>query len=212
MKSIVVLVSGNGSNLQAIIDACETSIDTGRVTAVFSNKATAYALERAKKAGAAGHFLDPKAFETRDAFDHELMKQIDEYKPDVIVLAGYMRILSGEFVRHYMGRMINIHPSLLPKYPGLNTYQRAIHAGDEEHGTSVHFVTEQLDGGPVILQAKVPIFDEDNVDSLTARVQTQEHKIYPLVVKWMVEERLEMKNGKAFLDGEQLGIHGHAQE
>ncbi|UUM29928.1 phosphoribosylglycinamide formyltransferase [Vibrio japonicus] len=212
MKSIVVLVSGNGSNLQAIIDACETSIDNGRVTAVFSNKATAYALERAKKAGAAGHFLDPKAFDTRDAFDHELMKQIDEYKPDVIVLAGYMRILSGEFVRHYMGRMINIHPSLLPKYPGLNTYQRAIHAGDEEHGTSVHFVTEQLDGGPVILQAKVPIFDEDNVENLTARVQTQEHKIYPLVVKWMVEDRLEMKNGKAFLDGEQLGIHGYAQE
>ncbi|NIY82830.1 phosphoribosylglycinamide formyltransferase [Vibrio hepatarius] len=212
MKSIVVLVSGNGSNLQAIIDACETSIDTGRVTAVFSNKATAYALERAKKAGAAGHFLDPKAFDTRDAFDHELMKQIDEYRPDVIVLAGYMRILSSEFVRHYMGRMINIHPSLLPKYPGLNTYQRAIHAGDEEHGTSVHFVTEQLDGGPVILQAKVPIFDEDNVETLTARVQTQEHKIYPLVVKWMVEDRLEMKNGKAFLDGEQLGIHGYAQE
>lgn len=212
MKSIVVLVSGNGSNLQAIIDACETSIDTGRVTAVFSNKATAYALERAKKAGAAGHFLDPKAFDTRDAFDHELMKQIDEYRPDVIVLAGYMRILSGEFVRHYMGRMINIHPSLLPKYPGLNTYQRAIHAGDEEHGTSVHFVTEQLDGGPVILQAKVPIFDEDNVETLTARVQTQEHKIYPLVVKWMVEDRLEMKNGKAFLDGAQLGIHGYAQE
>ncbi len=212
MKSIVVLVSGNGSNLQAIIDACETSIDSGRVTAVFSNKTTAYALERAKKAGAAGHFLDPKAFDTRDAFDQELMKQIDEYQPDVIVLAGYMRILSSEFVRHYMGRMINIHPSLLPKYPGLNTYQRAIHAGDEEHGTSVHFVTEQLDGGPVILQAKVPIFDEDNVETLTARVQTQEHKIYPLVVKWIVEERLEMKNGKAFLDGEQLGIHGYAQE
>lgn len=212
MKSIVVLVSGNGSNLQAIIDACETSIDNGRVTAVFSNKATAYALERAKKVGAAAHFLDPKTFDTRDAFDHELMKQMDEYQPDVVVLAGYMRILSGEFVRHFMGRMINIHPSLLPKYPGLNTYQRAIHAGDEEHGTSVHFVTEQLDGGPVILQAKVPIFDEDNVETLTTRVQTQEHKIYPLVVKWMVEERLEMKNGKAFLDGEQLGIHGYAQE
>jgi phosphoribosylglycinamide formyltransferase-1 len=140
------------------------------------------------------------------------MKQIDEYQPDVIVLAGYMRILSSEFVRHYMGRMINIHPSLLPKYPGLNTYQRAIHAGDEEHGTSVHFVTEQLDGGPVILQAKVPIFDEDTVEKLTERVQTQEHKIYPMVVKWLVEERLEMKNGKAFLDGEQLGMHGYAQD
>ena len=210
MKSIVVLVSGNDSNLQAIIDACETNISNGKVTAVFSNKATAYALERAKNAGAAGVALDPKSFDTRDAFDHELMRQIDEFKPDLIVLAGYMRILSNEFVRHYMGRMINIHPSLLPKYPGLNTYQRAIHAGDEEHGTSVHFVTEQLDGGPVILQAKVPIFDEDTVETLTAKVQTQEHKIYPLVVKWFVEGRLEMKEGKAFLDGELLGIHGHA--
>ena len=140
------------------------------------------------------------------------MKQIDEYSPDLIVLAGYMRILSGEFVRHYMGRMINIHPSLLPKYPGLNTYQRAIHAGDEEHGTSVHFVTEQLDGGPVILQAKVPIFDDDTIDTLTERVQTQEYKIYPLVVEWFVNDRLEMRGGKAFLDGKQLGIHGYASE
>ncbi|MCG6450821.1 phosphoribosylglycinamide formyltransferase, partial [Vibrio parahaemolyticus] len=145
------------------------------------NKATAYGLERAKKAGAAAIFIDPKAFETRDAFDYALMQQIDEYQPDLIVLAGYMRILSNEFVRHYLGRMINLHPSLLPKYPGLNTYQRAIHAGDEEHGTSVHFVTEQLDGGPVILQARVPIFDEDTVETLTKRVQSQEYRIYPLV-------------------------------
>ncbi|MGF1696946.1 phosphoribosylglycinamide formyltransferase [Vibrio kyushuensis] len=212
MKSIVVLVSGNGSNLQAIIDACEASIDSGKVTAVFSNKADAYALERAKKAGAAGIFLDPKAFDTRDAFDRELMRQMDEYQPDLIILAGYMRILSGEFVRHFLGRMINIHPSLLPKYPGLNTYQRAIHAGDEEHGTSVHFVTEQLDGGPVILQAKVPIFDEDNVEVLTERVQTQEHKIYPLVAQWFVEGRLKMEGGKAFLDDNKLGIHGYAEK
>lgn len=212
MKSIVVLVSGNGSNLQAIIDACKTNINDGKVTAVFSNKATAYALDRAKAAAAAANFLDPDAFETRDGFDTELMRQIDEYKPDLVILAGYMRILSGEFVRHYLGRMINIHPSLLPKYPGLNTYQRAIHAGDEEHGTSVHFVTEQLDGGPVILQAKVPIFDEDTVATLTERVQTQEHKIYPMVAKWFVEDRLEMRQGKAFLDGEQLGIHGYAAD
>lgn len=212
MKSIVVLVSGNGSNLQAIIDACETSIHDGNVTAVFSNKATAYGLERAKKAGAAAIFIDPKAFETRDAFDYALMQQIDEYQPDLIVLAGYMRILSNEFVRHYLGRMINLHPSLLPKYPGLNTYQRAIHAGDEEHGTSVHFVTEQLDGGPVILQARVPIFDEDTVETLTKRVQSQEYRIYPLVTQWFVEGRLEMKEGKAFLDGQPLGMHGYADE
>ncbi|CAM4234147.1 phosphoribosylglycinamide formyltransferase [Vibrio astriarenae] len=212
MKSIVVLVSGNGSNLQAIIDACETNIDNGKVTAVFSNKATAYALERAKSAGAAAKHLNPEDFDTRDAFDKELMRQMDEYQPDLVILAGYMRILSGEFVRHYLGRMINIHPSLLPKYPGLNTYQRAIHAGDEEHGTSVHFVTEQLDGGPVVLQAKVPIFEEDTVATLTERVQTQEHNIYPMVAKWFVEDRLEMRQGKAFLDGKQLGIHGHAPE
>jgi phosphoribosylglycinamide formyltransferase-1 len=212
MKSIVVLVSGNGTNLQAILDACESTITTGKVTAVFSNKAEAYALERAKKAGSAAVFVDPKAFETRDAFDQALMQQIDEYQPDLLILAGYMRILSGEFVRHYLGRMINIHPSLLPKYPGLNTYQRAIHAGDEEHGTSVHFVTEQLDGGPVIFQARVPIFDEDTVDSLTQRVQAEEHRIYPLVAKWFVEDRLAMKEGKAFLDGKELGMHGHLGE
>ncbi len=209
MKSIVVLVSGNGTNLQAILDACESTITHGRVTAVFSNKADAYALERAKKAGSAAVFVDPKAFETRDAFDHALMQQIDEYQPDLIILAGYMRILSGEFVRHYLGRMINIHPSLLPKYPGLNTYQRAIHAGDEEHGTSVHFVTEQLDGGPVIFQARVPIFDEDTVESLTEKVQAEEHRIYPLVAKWFVEDRLAMRDGKAYLDGNELGMNGY---
>lgn len=208
MKSIVVLISGNGTNLQAILDACDSSIKDGKVTAVFSNKATAYGLERAKKAGADAVFIDPKAFETRDAFDRSLMDQIDEHKPDLIVLAGYMRILSSEFVRHYLGRMINIHPSLLPKYPGLNTYLRAIHAGDEEHGTSVHFVTEQLDGGPVIMQARIPILDEDTVDSLTLKVQEKEHIIYPLVVQWFVEGRLEMKEGKAFLDGDPLGMNG----
>jgi len=212
MKSIVVLISGNGSNLQAILDACESTITTGKVTAVFSNKSEAYGLERAKKAGAAAVFVDPKAFETRDAFDHSLMQQIDNYSPDLIVLAGYMRILSGEFVRHYLGRMINIHPSLLPKYPGLNTYQRAIHAGDEDHGTSVHFVTEQLDGGPVIFQARVPILDDDSVDSLTPRVQAQEHRIYPLVTKWFVEGRLAMRDGKAYLDNIELGMHGYQGE
>lgn len=212
MKSVVVLISGNGTNLQAIIDACKSSIKGGKVTAVFSNKATAYGLERAEQAGAQPVFIDPKSFDTRDAYDQELMRQMDEFNPDLVVLAGFMRILSSDFVRHYMDRMINIHPSLLPKYPGLNTYQRAILAGDEEHGTSVHFVTEQLDGGPVILQAKVPIFDEDTIEILTERVQAQEHRIYPLVVQWFVEGRLEMKEGKAFLDGKALGIHGHAYE
>ncbi|MGF1749764.1 MULTISPECIES: phosphoribosylglycinamide formyltransferase [Vibrio] len=212
MKNIVVLVSGNGTNLQAIIDACETSITNAKVRAVFSNKESAFALERARKAGAEAEFLDPKASESREAFDAELMRRIDVHNPDLLVLAGYMRILSGEFVRHYMGRMINIHPSLLPKYPGLNTHQRAIDNCDEHHGTSIHFVTEKLDGGPIILQAKVPVFDNDTVEILEQRIQTQEHQIYPLVVKWFVEDRLSMDGSKAILDGKELGVQGYADQ
>ncbi|BDR12705.1 phosphoribosylglycinamide formyltransferase [Vibrio sp. STUT-A11] len=210
MKNIVVLISGSGSNLQAILEACEANMPDAQVAAVFSNKADAYGLERAKQFNVAGHFIDPKAFESRDAFDAELMNQIDQYQPDAVVLAGYMRILSSEFVQHYMGKMINIHPSLLPKYPGLHTHQRAIDAQDKEHGTSVHFVTEELDGGPVVLQAKVPVFEDDDASTLAARVQTQEHKIYPIVTKWLVEDRLKMQDGKAWLDGKELGAHGYA--
>ncbi|AUW04273.1 phosphoribosylglycinamide formyltransferase [Vibrio campbellii] len=212
MKNIVVLISGNGSNLQAILEACEANMPNAQVAAVFSNKADAYGLERAKQFDVNSHFVDPKAFESREDFDAELMKQIDEYQPDVIVLAGYMRILSSAFVSHYLGKMINIHPSLLPKYPGLHTHQRAIDAGDKEHGTSVHFVTEELDGGPVVLQAKVPVFEDDDADALAARVQTQEHNIYPMVTKWLVEGRLSMTEGKAYLDGFELGAHGYAAE
>lgn len=212
MKNIVVLISGNGSNLQAILEACEANMPNAQVAAVFSNKADAYGLERAKQFDVNSHFVDPKAFESREDFDAELMKQIDEYQPDVIVLAGYMRILSSAFVSHYLGKMINIHPSLLPKYPGLHTHQRAIDAGDREHGTSVHFVTEELDGGPVVLQAKVPVFEDDDADALAARVQTQEHNIYPMVTKWLVEGRLSMTEGKAYLDGFELGAHGYAAE
>ncbi|CAH0524973.1 phosphoribosylglycinamide formyltransferase [Vibrio hippocampi] len=210
MKNIVVLVSGNGTNLQAIIDACESTIENAKVSAVFSNKESAFALERAKKVGAEAAFLDPKLSETREAFDEALMRRIDAHEPDLVVLAGYMRILSGDFVRHYMGRMLNIHPSLLPKYPGLHTHQRAIDNCDEHHGTTIHFVTEKLDGGPIVLQAKVPVFDDDTVETLEQRIQTQEHQIYPLVVKWFVEERLTMVDGKACLDGNELGPQGHA--
>ncbi|MGR5160466.1 phosphoribosylglycinamide formyltransferase [Vibrio owensii] len=212
MKNIVVLISGNGSNLQAILEACEANMPNAQVAAVFSNKADAYGLERAKQFDVNSHFVDPKAFESREDFDAELMKQIDEYQPDVIVLAGYMRILSSAFVSHYLGKMINIHPSLLPKYPGLHTHQRAIDAGDKEHGTSVHFVTEELDGGPVVLQAKVPVFEDDDADALAARVQTQEHNIYPMVTKWLVDGRLSMTEGKAYLDDFELGAHGYAAE
>lgn len=212
MKNIVVLISGNGSNLQAIIDACESDHPLAKVSAVFSNKADAYGLERAKQSGIDAHFVDPKGFQNRTEFDLALMKQVDQYQPDIVVLAGYMRILSAEFVHHYLGRMINVHPSLLPKYPGLDTHLKAIEAGDAEHGTSVHFVTEELDGGPVILQAKVPIFSGDTPEQLQARVQTQEHQIYPLVVKWLAQERLVMKQGHAILDGHALGASGYAQD
>ena len=211
-KNIVVLVSGSGSNLQAILDACDSIMIDASVKAVFSNKAEAFGLERAKNAGVAARSVNPKDFDSREAFDHELMIQIDTYQPDLIVLAGYMRILSSEFVRHYAGKMVNFHPSLLPKYPGLHTHQRAIDAKDKEHGTSVHFVTEELDGGPVILQAKVPVFEDDDAELLAGRVLTQEHAIYPMVCKWFAEDRLSMVDGQAVLDGKVLGKHGYAEE
>lgn len=190
-----MLISGNGSNLQAIIDACGQGKIAGSVCAVFSNKAGAYGLQRAEMAGIPGHFVDPADFASRDAFDAEFMAQIDRCQPDLIVLAGYMRILSAAFVQHYLGRMLNIHPSLLPKYPGLHTHRKALENGDTEHGTSVHFVTQELDGGPLVLQAKVPVFPEDDEDIVAARVQHQEHAIYPLVINWFTGGRLKMNGG-----------------
>ena len=210
MKRLVVLVSGQGSNLQAILDGCQQGQIHGSGAAVFSNKSEAYGLTRAREAGVPAHALAASQFADREAFDNQLMLEIDAYAPDLVVLAGYMRILSPQFVQHYAGRMLNIHPSLLPKYPGLHTHRQAIENGDEEHGTSVHFVTEQLDGGPVILQAKVPVFAGDTEDEVNARVQHQEHAIYPLVVSWFVEGRLEMKDDAAWLDGEKLPLEGHA--
>lgn len=177
---------------------------------MFSNKPDAYALTRASEAGVPAHALTASQFADREAFDRQLMLEIDAYAPDLVVLAGYMRILSPVFVQHYAGRMLNVHPSLLPKYPGLHTHRQAIENGDEEHGTSVHFVTEQLDGGPVILQAKVPVFAEDSEAEVNARVQHQEHAIYPLVVSWFVDGRLAMREGAAWLDNEKLPPEGHA--
>ena len=212
MRRIVVLISGNGSNLQAIIDACKLKKINATVAAVFSNKTDAFGLERARAAEIPAHALTASQFADRAAFDRELMLEIDAYAPDLVVLAGYMRILSPEFVGHYAGRLINIHPSLLPKYPGLNTHSQVLENGDEVHGTSVHFVTEELDGGPVILQAKVPVFEGDDEEDITARVQNQEHAIYPLVVSWFVEGRLEMRENSAWLDGTQLPPQGYAAD
>ncbi|MCE7535274.1 phosphoribosylglycinamide formyltransferase [Aliivibrio fischeri] len=208
MKNIVVLVSGNGSNLQAFIDACGNKIPNARIAAVISNKSDAYGLQKAIDADINVHSLNAKAYDSRELYDDALATLIDLHKPDVIILAGFMRILSEAFVTRYQGKMLNIHPSLLPKYTGLHTHQRAIDAGDKEHGTSVHFVTPELDGGPVILQAKVPIFENDNAEDVASRVQAQEHVIYPMVANWLVEERLTMVDGKAILDGTELGLSG----
>jgi len=213
---IVVLISGSGTNLQAIIDASKNSDYPGDIVGVVSNKAGAYGLARAENAGIVNIALSHKDFDCRASYDQALMTEIDKFTPDVIVLAGFMRILTPAFVQHYQGQLLNIHPSLLPKYQGLNTHQRAIDAGDTEHGVSVHFVTEELDGGPIILQAKVPVFDGDSSDDLAARVHEQEHRIYPLVVKWFCQNRLRMhKNAEqeqAILDNNVLTDSGYAND
>lgn len=212
MMRIIVLISGNGSNLQAILDHCASGKIAGEVVGVISNKADAYGLVRAKDAGVATAILTQQQFASREEYDTALLALMADYQPDLVVLAGFMRILSAQLVHHFAGRMLNIHPSLLPKYQGLHTHQRAIDAGDSEHGTSVHFVTEELDGGPVILQARVPIFEGDEADEVAARVQAQEHSIYPLVVRWFCEGRLQMVDGAVQLDGTKLGPAGYACE
>lgn len=211
-KRIIVLVSGNGSNLQAIINACQNNLINGKIVAVISNKPDVYSLMRAKQANIPSHVINHKEFASREAFDHQLQLQIEQYQPDLIVLAGYMRILTPHFVQHYSDKMLNIHPSLLPKYPGLNTHRRAMEAGDKEHGTTVHFVTDELDGGPIILQAKVPIFDNDEEQDIVERVLAQEHQIYPLVIKWFCDDRLTMINGRAYLDQTMIPKSGYAED
>lgn len=212
MKKIVVLVSGSGSNLQAIIDACQAKYINAHVVAVISNKPNVYALDRAKQVNIPAHVINHQDYASREAFDQIVANQIDTYSPDLIVLAGYMRILTPKFVTHYSERMLNIHPSLLPKYPGLHTHRRAIEAGDKEHGTTVHFVTEELDGGPIILQAKVPIFDNDEEQDVIDRVLVQEHQIYPLVVKWFCDDRLIMRKDKAYLDNKEIPVTGYGND
>lgn len=217
-KRIVVLISGSGSNLQAMVDAQARNELGGEIVAVVSNRPDVFGLERAQNASIPAETLDHKAFESREAFDTALAKAIDQYQPDLVVLAGFMRILTPGFVNHYSGRLLNIHPSLLPKYPGLNTHQRAIDAGDSEHGATVHFVTPELDGGPPILQGKIAIQTDDTADALQQRIHTIEHKIYPLAVRWCCEGRVELLNTeagtqepnhyKAVLDGEPLSESG----
>jgi len=209
-KSIVVLISGSGSNLQAIIDAIAGGQINGRIVAVLSNKEDAFGLERARMAGIPGIVISHKDYADRQSFDTAMIRAIDIYSPDLIVLAGFMRILTPEFVRHYQGRMFNIHPSLLPKYKGLHTHQRALEAGDSQHGCTVHFVTEELDGGPLALQAPISILATDTADSLQQRVHRYEHKIYPLAVAWFCADRLTLSvSGSVQLDGTTLPPEGY---
>ena len=211
-RRVVVLISGSGSNLQAIIDACKADAFPAQVVGVISNKADVFGLTRAENAQISNQVISHKAYEDRASYDRALMSAINQYTPDLVVLAGFMRILTPAFVQQYSGKLLNIHPSLLPKYQGLNTHQRAIDAGDKEHGVSVHFVTEELDGGPVILQAKVPIFPEDNAEDLASRIHVQEHKIYPLVVNWFCAGRIIMSGDKAVLDEVCLPTSGYASD
>ena len=206
---VVVLLSGTGSNLQALIDSDDVKGSPATLRAVISNRADAYGLQRAKDAGIATRVLDHKAFEGREAFDAALIEVIDTFKPQLVILAGFMRILSADFVRHYQGRLLNIHPSLLPKYKGLHTHQRALDAGDREHGCSVHFVTEELDGGPLVVQAVIPVESDDSAQRLAQRVHAQEHRIYPLAVRWFAEGRLSLDEQGALLDGQLLAASGH---
>ena len=207
--NVVVLISGSGSNLQALIDSIANDGNPARIAAVISNRADAYGLERARQAGIATRVLDHKQFDGREAFDAALVEAIDSFDPQLVVLAGFMRILTPGFVNHYTGRLLNIHPSLLPKYKGLHTHQRALEAGDSEHGCSVHFVTEELDGGPLVVQAVVPVESGDTPESLAQRVHSQEHHIYPLAMRWFAEGRLRLGASGAQLDGKDLPATGH---
>ena len=195
-RRLVVLISGGGSNLQAFLDAARDPAYPCEVVAVISNKTGVFGLERAARAGIPAEVLDHTAFPTREAFDAALAECIDAHAPDLVILAGFMRILTPAFVRRYAGRLLNIHPSLLPKYPGLHTHQRAIDEGIRIHGCTVHFVTADLDHGPVVVQAAVAVHPDDTEASLAARVLAEEHRIYPQAVRWFAEDRLRLVDGK----------------
>lgn len=213
-QNIVILISGGGSNMAAIVKAAEQGgwqdKYGARIAAVISNKADAKGLVFARERGIPTAVVDHKAYASREDFDAELARVIDGHAPTLVVLAGFMRILTAGFVERYLGRMVNIHPSLLPAFPGLHTHRRALETGVKVHGASVHFVTAELDDGPIVIQAAVPVLTGDDEDKLAARVLAQEHLIYPQAVRWFVEDRLELVAGRVSLrdapaqDGEAL--------
>ena len=210
MKKIVVLISGQGMNLQAMIDACKSSYINAEIVGVFSNQSDAFGLQRAKSAGIFHRTFLRSDYADNLAMDRHIADEIDNLGADLIVLAGYMKILSAKFTQRFAGKILNIHPSLLPKYSGLYTYQRAMEAGETEHGMTIHFVNEKVDGGAIVLQAKVPIFPEDNITDIEDRVKEQEIRFYPLVIKWFVEGRLRLIDNHAYLDGNRLPPQDYA--
>jgi len=205
---IVILISGSGSNLQAIIDAAEENKLPVEIRAVISNRPDAKGLQRASRAGLRTDVIDHTQFDNRKAFDEALQRCIDNFEPRLVVLAGFMRLLTNDFVNHHLGRILNIHPSLLPAFKGLNTHARALAAFKEgkikEHGASVHFVTTELDGGPVIVQARVSVTPDDTPETLAARILKREHQIYPMAIRWFAEGRLRLQGNQVWLDEQVL--------
>ncbi|MFZ6875466.1 phosphoribosylglycinamide formyltransferase [Undibacterium sp. Di27W] len=199
MKKIVILISGRGSNMQAIVETAVKQQWPAQIAAVISNRADAGGLEYAASRGIPTAVVVSKQFATREAFDAALQAKIDEFTPDLVVLAGFMRILTAGFVEHYAGKMLNIHPSLLPSFVGLATHQQAIDAGVKVHGVTVHFVTAELDHGPIVAQAVVPVLDDDTEDTLSHRVLEQEHQIYPRAVLQFVEDKLRIDGNRVHI-------------
>ena len=200
--AVVILISGRGTNLQAILDAIRAGSLPIVIRAVISNNPEAEGLRHARAAGVPTEIIDHRAYSERAQFDAALMQAIDRHAPRLVLLAGFMRILGDAFIRHYAGRLLNIHPSLLPDFKGVNTHARALAAGARQHGASVHFVTSDLDGGPVIVQASVPVRADDNAVTLGARVLEEEHRIFALAIRWCVAGRLTIRDGRVLLDGE----------
>ena len=201
---LVVLISGRGSNLQAIIDQAVSGELPVEIVAVISNRPGVAGLERARQANIPTLELDHNSYPDRPEFEMALMALIDRQQPDLVILAGFMRVLTAGFTDHYRGRLFNIHPSLLPKFRGLHTHERAIAAGETEHGATIHFVTAELDGGPIIVQARVPVLPNDDSDTLAARVLVQEHCLYPQAIRWFAEGRLTLEGERVWFDGEPL--------
>lgn len=204
MHSIVSLISGRGSNFEAIYKAAKAKSWDVRFTGLIANQPEAKGLEFAKSVGIPTAVIDHRSYPSRDAFDEALIEQIDAFGADLVVLAGFMRILTSRFIRHYEGRMMNIHPSLLPRFPGLHTHERALEAGDRVHGATVHFVSAGVDEGPIICQSEVPVLPTDTPSELAARVLKTEHQIYPLAIEWFIEGRLHMAGNRVDVDPPEL--------